>query len=144
MVTEMGKSLIEEGIERGKRENAIEVNMNIYKEMIESMDRITYAQLKQKDGNLSYLSVEMGNRDFVSSIWNAIEKGIREEHIRISERCKEIDIEFPNCTDEEVKNMARETIVQGCYKEGCSKDYLKRAFRLSDDILEQILNSKYI
>ncbi len=118
--------------------------MNIYKEVIESMERITYAEQKQKEGNLSYLSVEMGNRDFISSVWNAIEKGIRKEHIRISERCKEIDIEMPNCTDEEVKNMARETIVQGCYKEGCSKDYLKRVFGLSDDILEQILNNKSI
>lgn len=112
--------------------------------MIESMERITYAEQKQKEGNLSYLSVEMGNRDFISSVWNAIEKGIREEHIRISERCKEIDIEIPMCTDEDVKNMARETIVQGCYKEGCSKDYLKKAFGLSDAILEQILNIKKI
>lgn len=113
--------------------------MSIYKDMIESMERIAYAQKKQREGNISYLSVEMGNRDFISSIWNAIEKGIREEHNRITENCKEIGIEIPQCTDEDVKNLARETIVKGCYKEGCSKEYLKEAFSLTGEILEKII-----
>ena len=43
-------------------------------------------------------------------------------------------------TEEEVKNLARETIVRGCYEEGCSKDYLKQAFGISDELLENILN----
>lgn len=114
--------------------------MNIYKEMIESMENITYAEKKQKEGNLSYLSVEMGNRDFISSVWNAIEKGIRQGCSEANDKLKELGIELPEYTDEEVRNLARETIVQGCYKEGCSKEYLKKAFGLNDELLEQILN----
>ena len=56
--------------------------MSIYKEIIESMERIDYAKEKQKEGKLEYLSLEKGNRDFISSIWNAIEKGISEYPFR--------------------------------------------------------------
>ena len=113
--------------------------MSIYKEMIESMERIAYAEKKQSEGNLSYLSVEMGHRDFISSIWNNIEKGIREEHDRITNNFKELGIEIPPYTNEEVKNLARKTIVKGCYKEGCSKEYLKEAFGITDELLENII-----
>lgn len=115
--------------------------MNIYKEMIESMERIAYAEKKQKEGNISYISIEMGNRDFISSIWNAIEKGIRQGRSEISDKLKKQGIELAPYTDEEVKNLAREMIVKGCYDEGCSKEYLKEAFGLNDDILEGILRT---
>ena len=69
--------------------------MSIYKEIIESMERIDYAKEKQKEGKLEYLSLEKGNRDFISSIWNAVEKGIRKGHNKIIENCKELGIEPP-------------------------------------------------
>lgn len=115
--------------------------MSIYKELIESMERIAYAKKKQSEGNLSYLSVEMGHRDFVSSIWNAIEKGIREGHDRIADNFKELGIEIPPYTNEEVKNLARKTIVKGCYKEGYSKEYLKESFGLTDELLRNIIDN---
>ena len=114
--------------------------MSIYKEIIESMECIAYAEEKQKEGKLEYLSLEKGNRDFISSVWSAIERGIRKGQNKIIENCKELGIEISPYTDEEVKNLARETIVRGCYEEGCSKDYLKQAFGISDELLESILN----
>ena len=118
--------------------------MSIYKEIIESMERIDYAKEKQKEGKLEYLSLEKGNRDFISSIWNAVEKGIRKGQNKVIENCKELGIEISPYTEEEVKNLARETIVRGCYEEGCSKDYLKRAFGISDELLESILNKNLL
>ena len=118
--------------------------MSIYKEIIESMERIDYAKEKQKEGKLEYLSLEKGNRDFISSIWNAIEKGIRKGHNKIIENCKELGIEISHYTEEEVKNLDRESIVRGCYEEGCSKDYLKQAFGISDEVLESILNKNLL
>ena len=112
--------------------------MSIYKEIIESIKLIEYAKEKQKEGKLEYLSLEKGN--FISSIWNSIEKGIRKGQNKVIENCKELGIEISPYTDEEVKNLARETIVRGCYEEGCSKDYLKQAFGISDELLDKILN----
>lgn len=114
--------------------------MSIYKEIIESIKLIEYAKEKQKEGKLEYLSLEKGNRDFISSIWNSIEKGIRKGQNKVIENSKELGIEISPYTDEEVKNLARETIVRGCYEEGCSKDYLKQAFGISDELLDKILN----
>ena len=77
--------------------------MSIYKEIIESMERIDYAKEKQKEGKLEYLSLEKGNRDFISSIWNSIEKGIRKGQNKVIENCKEWGREISRYTEDEVK-----------------------------------------
>ena len=94
----------------------------------------------KKKANQNICHQKRATETFISSIWNSIEKGIRKGQNKVIENCKELGIEISPYTDEEVKNLARETIVRGCYEEGCSKDYLKQAFGISDELLDKILN----
>lgn len=113
--------------------------MNIFKEIIESINNIDYALKMQAEGNHNYLSMEMGNRDFISRCYCSIGEGLVEGQNRAIEAYG-VKYDLKPLTKDEIRNETQQIIIQGCYKEGASKEFLKDAFSLTDNELDYILS----
>lgn len=114
--------------------------MSFCKSYIESINKLEYALHMQREGKYEYLSIEKGCRDYISSCWYHIKKGLKQGHEEINSRLDD-NMKLKELTEEVLEREAREILVEGCFKEGADRDFLKKNFKITDEALEKIIHS---
>ena len=114
--------------------------MSFCKIYIESINKLEYALKMQEEGKHEYLSIEKGCRDYISSCWYHIKKGLKQGHEEINSKLND-DMKLKELTEEVLEKEAREILIEGCFKEGADRDFLKKNFKVTDDELNKIINS---
>lgn len=114
--------------------------MSFCKSYIECINKLEYALQMQREGKHEYLSIEKGCRDYISSCWYHIKKGLREGHEEINSRLDD-DMKLKELTEEDIKRKARKILVEGCFKEGADRNFLKKYFRITDEELDKIIDT---
>jgi len=114
--------------------------MSFCKSYIESINKLEYALQMQKEGKYEYLSMEKGCRDYISSCWYHIKKGLKQGHEEINFKLED-DMKLKELTEMDLEREARRILIEGCFEEGADRDFLKKNFKVTDEELDKIINS---
>ena len=117
--------------------------MGFGKSYIESINKLEYALQMQKEGYFEYLSIEKGCRDYISSCWYHIKKGLKagyeQGYKEVNDNLGDV-MKLNELTEEFLERKARKILIEACFKEGADRDFLKKNFRVTDEELYKIIN----